>query len=76
MKSREMTSDMTVPKMAEFRHFSMFWDALSGVDGAREKTRTSTPFRAPPPEDGASTNSATRAPEPLAIWPRLAGAGR
>src|SRR5690606_16529993 len=29
------------------------------VNGAQERTRTSTPFRAPPPEDGASTNSAT-----------------
>src|SRR5690606_19343386 len=30
--------------------------------GAQKRTRTSTPFRAPPPEDGASTNSA--------IWAR------
>src|SRR5690606_4348727 len=30
-----------------------------GTNGAQERTRTSTPFRAPPPEDGASTNSAT-----------------
>ena len=31
-------------------------------NGAQKRTRTSTPFRAPPPEDGASTNSA--------IWAR------
>ena len=29
------------------------------TNGAQERTRTSTPFPAPPPEDGASTNSAT-----------------
>ena len=33
-----------------------------GNNGAQKRTRTSTPFRAPPPEDGASTNSA--------IWAR------
>src|SRR3954447_16997682 len=31
----------------------------AGVDGAQERTRTSTPLRAPAPEAGASTNSAT-----------------
>ena len=43
-----------------------------GNNGAQKRTRTSTPFRAPPPEDGASTNSA--------IWARgrarPLGAGR
>src|SRR5690606_38193533 len=34
-------------------------------NGAQEKTRTSTPLRAPAPEAGASTNSATWAREPL-----------
>src|SRR5438067_5222321 len=34
-----------------------------GEDGAQERTRTSTPLRAPAPEAGASTNSATWARE-------------
>ena len=37
------------------------WLLTSRADGARKRTRTSTPLRAPPPEDGASTNSAIRA---------------
>src|SRR6185369_2660885 len=32
---------------------------LNSGDGAQERTRTSTPLRAPAPEAGASTNSAT-----------------
>ena len=37
---------------------AMFWNILMRTNGAQKRTRTSTPFRAPPPEDGASTNSA------------------
>lgn len=39
-----------------------------GKNGAQKRTRTSTPLRAPPPEDGASTNSA--------IWARTAQASK
>src|SRR5687768_1321043 len=39
-------------------------DVARASNGAQKRTRTSTPFRAPPPEDGASTNSA--------IWARAA----
>src|SRR5688500_2019260 len=34
-------------------------DLLGRTNGAQERTRTSTPLRAPAPEAGASTNSAT-----------------
>ena len=34
---------------------------LQGYNCARDWIRTSTPFRAPPPQSGASTNFATRA---------------
>lgn len=40
----------------------IFRDVLRRTNGAQKRTRTSTPLRAPPPEDGASTNSA--------IWAR------
>ena len=55
-------------RMADFCRFvETSWDVLESVSGAQKRTRTSTPFRAPPPEDGASTNSA--------IWSRAARAG-
>src|SRR3954453_8037877 len=38
-------------------------DSDLASDGAQERTRTSTPLRAPAPEAGASTNSATWARE-------------
>ena len=40
------------------------WGMMSfdvGRSGARERTRTSTPLRAPDPKSGASANFATRA---------------
>src|SRR6266498_6115194 len=46
--------------MADFCGFvEMPRDALRRTNGAQERTRTSTPLRAPAPEAGASTNSAT-----------------
>src|SRR5262245_31664794 len=39
-----------------------YLDVSRASIGAQKRTRTSTPFPAPPPEDGASTNSA--------IWAR------
>ena len=38
-----------------FRSLAMLREEATG---AQKRTRTSTPLRAPPPEDGASTNSA------------------
>ena len=50
-------------KNGRFREpFQEFADASGKKNGAQKRTRTSTPLRAPPPEDGASTNSA--------IWAR------
>ena len=45
-------------------------------DGAQERTRTSTPLRAPAPEAGASTNSATWAREHHCVGRRRRDKGR
>jgi hypothetical protein len=46
--------------LADFREFfKPFTDVREQTVGAQERTRTSTPLRAPAPEAGASTNSAT-----------------
>ena len=41
---------------------------MDAIVGAQERTRTSTPLRAPAPEAGASTNSATWARELVFSW--------
>ena len=41
-----------------FNEFRLIAKLREEATGAQKRTRTSTPLRAPPPEDGASTNSA------------------
>ena len=75
------TTEVATLKSAVLRHFGPVTQEinliaiLTGLRGAVEKTRTSTPFRAQPPQGCASTNSATTAREDRRATGWLAGVG-
>src|SRR5881275_47940 len=54
---------MRAPRFARIAMLARPPGRAARADGAQERTRTSTPLRAPAPEAGASTNSATWARE-------------
>ena len=65
VRSLEIPSDVTGQNQGQIGRFlpfcRWFWKVPDGTNGARKRTRTSTPLPALAPEASASTNSAIRA---------------
>ena len=55
---RRTSANFNGQKCSFLAEFCDLCNIFQEINGAQKRTRTSTPLRAPPPEDGASTNSA------------------